>query len=155
MRLRILAVGGKMPGWVASGYQEYARRLPPEFNTELIELPLGQRRKGEPPGRAIKQEGQAMLTALARDDHVVALAVDGKAWSTPRLARNLRDWQSSGDNFSFLIGGPDGLDKDCLERADQRWSLSALTLPHPLVRIMLVEQLYRAWTINVGHPYHR
>lgn len=155
MRLRILAVGGKMPSWVATGYQEYARRLPGEFNTELIELPLAQRRKGESPQRSIRQEGQAMLTALMPDDHVIALAVDGKAWSTARLAQNLRDWQSSGDNFSFLIGGPDGLDKDCLDRADQRWSLSALTLPHPLVRIMLVEQLYRAWTINIGHPYHR
>jgi 23S rRNA (pseudouridine1915-N3)-methyltransferase len=144
-----------MPAWVNTGYQEYARRLPAELNIELVEMSMAQRRKGEAPDRAIELEGKAMLKALSRDDHVVALDVEGKAWSTEQLAKNLRTWQGSGSNISLLIGGPDGLDKQCLERANQRWSLSAMTLPHPLVRVVLIEQLYRAWSINAGHPYHR
>ena len=88
-------------------------------------------------------------------DRVIALDVKGKTLSTNQLAERLRGWQMSGDNLSLLIGGPDGLSPECLERADERWSLSALTLPHPLVRVLLAEQLYRAWTITVNHPYHR
>ncbi len=153
-------MGGKMPGWVQTGYQEYARRLPKELNLELVEVPLGyrpktQRRKGEAPDRAVELEGKAILKALTRDDHVVALAVEGSVWSTEQLAKNLRSWQVSGNNICLLIGGPDGLDKTCMARANQSWSLSALTLPHPLVRVLLIEQLYRAWSINAGHPYHR
>lgn len=144
-----------MPAWVNAGYQEYARRLPAELNVEVVEISMAQRRKGEAPDRAIELEGKAMLKALSRDDHVVALDVEGKAWSTEQLAKNLLTWQGNGSNISLLIGGPDGLDKQCLERANQRWSLSAMTLPHPLVRVVLIEQLYRAWSINAGHPYHR
>lgn len=96
-----------------------------------------------------------MLAAISDRDRVVALDVKGKPWSTEQLASHLRDWQLGGDNISLLVGGPDGLAEECLARADQRWSLSALTLPHPLVRIVLAEQLYRAWTINNNHPYHR
>ncbi|RLA47112.1 MAG: 23S rRNA (pseudouridine(1915)-N(3))-methyltransferase RlmH [Gammaproteobacteria bacterium] len=155
MRLRILTVGSKMAAWVQAGYQEYTKRLPVELKIELVETPLAQRRKGEAPDRAIQLEGKALLKALTKNDHVVALAVDGKAWNTEQLAQNLRDWQNDGNNISFLIGGPDGLDTACLARANQQWSLSAMTLPHPLVRIMLAEQLYRAWSINAGHPYHR
>lgn len=155
MKTRIIAVGGKMPAWVNAAYQDYAKRLPSELNIELVELPLAQRRRGEAPDRAIEQEGKAILKALSKDDRVVALAVDGKAWSTWQLAQYLRAWQDSGNNISLLIGGPDGLDKQCLQRADLHWSLSALTLPHPLVRVVLIEQLYRAWSINAGHPYHR
>ncbi len=155
MRLRIIAVGSKMPGWVQSGYDEYAKRLPGEFHLELVEVPLGARRKNEAPDRAIIGEGEAMLKAIGQGDRVIALEVEGKPWGTDQLARNLRDWQGSGDNYSLLIGGPDGLAQSCIERANISWSLSALTLPHPLVRIILIEQLYRAWSINAGHPYHR
>lgn len=144
-----------MPGWVQAGYQEYEKRLPSELNVELVEIPMAQRRKGEAPDQAVAIEGKAILKVLSRDDHVIALAVAGKPWSTEQLAENLRAWQGSGSNISLLIGGPDGLDKNCLERANQQWSLSAMTLPHPLVRVMLIEQLYRAWSINAGHPYHR
>ena len=155
MRLRIIAVGSKMPGWVQSGYTEYAKRLPNELHLELIEIPLGARRKNEAPDRAIASEGEAMLKAVGQGDRVIALEVKGKPWGTDQLAHNLRDWQGSGDNFSLLIGGPDGLAQSCIARANISWSLSALTLPHPLVRIILIEQLYRAWSINAGHPYHR
>lgn len=155
MRLRIIAVGSKMPGWVQIGYDEYAKRLPNEFHLELVEVPLGARRKNEAPDRAIATEGEAMLKAISQGDRVIALEVKGKPWGTDQLARNLRDWQGSGDNFSLLIGGPDGLAQPCIARANMSCSLSALTLPHPLVRIILIEQLYRAWSINAGHPYHR
>ncbi|WP_461521651.1 23S rRNA (pseudouridine(1915)-N(3))-methyltransferase RlmH [Porticoccus sp.] len=155
MRLRILAVGTKMPDWVESGCNEYLKRLPPELNVDIVELPLGQRGKGADIKRAIAREGEAMLRAIGEQDHVIALDVLGKSWSTQDLAGKLQQWQLSGDNFSLLIGGPDGLAPECLARANSLWSLSALTLPHPLVRILLAEQLYRAWSINAGHPYHR
>lgn len=144
-----------MPVWVSAGFEEYAKRLPAEFNIEMLEVPLGRRHKGESSKRAIQQEGQALLKAVGATDQVIALAVDGKSWRTEQLAQQLLDWQRNGQSVSFLIGGPDGLDAACLDRAGQRWSLSALTLPHPLVRIVLIEQLYRAWSINAGHPYHR
>lgn len=155
MRLRIIAIGTKMPDWVEAGCNEYLKRLPPELNLEIIELPLGQRGKGADINRAIQREGEAMLKAIGEQDHVIALDVLGKPWSTEQLAGKLQQWQLSGDNFSLLVGGPDGLAPECLKRANSKWSLSALTLPHPLVRILLVEQIYRAGTINSGHPYHR
>lgn len=155
MRLRILAVGTRMPDWVTEGCKEYRKRLPPEIRVELVELPLGPRAKGQPVERAIEREGEAMLKAIQPGDGVIALDVPGKPWSTEQLARQLRAWQESGANHNLLIGGPDGLAPACLARADQSWSLSPLTLPHPLVRILVMEQLYRAWSINAGHPYHK
>ncbi|MDM3871500.1 23S rRNA (pseudouridine(1915)-N(3))-methyltransferase RlmH [Porticoccus sp. W117] len=155
MRLKIIAVGTKMPAWVETGVQEYGKRLPPELKMEWHELSLGQRGKGADVKRAMAKEGEAMLKAIGRNDKVVALDVKGKPWSTEQLAGQLSDWQFQGCDYSFLIGGPDGLAPECLTRADLKWSLSPLTLPHPLVRIVLAEQLYRAWTINAGHPYHK
>jgi len=155
VRLRVIAVGTKMPSWVAAGWHEYAKRLPTEFNLDLVEVGLGRRTRSQPTDCAIASEGEAMLKAIASGDRVVALEVRGKPWSTADLAVELAAWQNSGDNYSLLIGGPDGLAPACQARADRMWSLSPLTLPHPLVRVLLVEQLYRAWTINTGHPYHR
>lgn len=158
MRLRIIAIGTKMPDWVEAGCNEYLKRLPGALNLDIVELPLGQRgqkSKGADIQRAIAREGEVMLKAIGEQDHVIALDVLGKPWSTEQLAGKLEQWQLSGDNFSLLIGGPDGLAPECLKRANSKWSLSPLTLPHPLVRILLVEQLYRAGTINIGHPYHR
>ena len=155
MRLRILAIGTKMPDWVEAGCNEYLKRLPPELRIEVLELPLGKRGKGADIQRAILREGEAMLKAIGERDQVIALEVQGKSWSTGDLAVNLQHWQGSGDNVSLLVGGPDGLAPTCLARADSRWSLSPLTLPPPLVRVLLAEQLYRAWSINAGHPYHR
>jgi 23S rRNA (pseudouridine1915-N3)-methyltransferase len=155
MKLKIIAVGTRMPGWVNEGFNEYSRRMPPELKIELMELPLGPRSKSQPVNRAILREGEAILKVIGRDEGVVALDVPGKLWSTEKLAQQLRGWQESGKNYNFLIGGPDGLAPNCLARAHHSWSLSPLTLPHPLVRILLVEQLYRAWTLNAGHPYHK
>lgn len=155
MRLRIIAVGTKMPQWVLAGCDEYIKRLPAEFNLNMVEIPLGKRTRGQRAGRAIADEGAAMLKAITPGDRVIALDVQGKSWSTPELAVAVAAWQNSGDNYCLLIGGPDGLAPNCLARADKTWSLAPLTLPHPLVRLLLVEQIYRAWTINTGHPYHR
>jgi len=144
-----------MPAWVNDGYQEYARRLPRECSLSLTEIPLGQRAKSSAVERAIAEEGARMLAAIPANQRVIALDVKGRSWSTEQLAGQLGLWMQDGRNVSLLVGGPDGLSADCLVRAEQRWSLSPLTLPHPLVRVLLAEQLYRAWTVTTGHPYHR
>ncbi|NND66224.1 MAG: 23S rRNA (pseudouridine(1915)-N(3))-methyltransferase RlmH [Halioglobus sp.] len=155
MRLSILAVGGKMPAWVDAGIDEYSKRLPRELALHWKEIPLGKRGRDANPDKLCAAEGAQILKAIPAGDRVIALDVEGKRLCTEVLAAQLGEWQMSGDNYSFLIGGPDGLSPECLARADWRWSLSDLTLPHPLVRVVLAEQLYRAWTITVNHPYHR
>ena len=155
MRLSVIAVGGKMPGWVDEGVAEYGRRMPPQLQVQWRDIPLARRGRDSKPEQLRQKEGEKILQALAPGDRVIALDVRGKPWSSEQLASRLKNWQMSGDNYSVLIGGPDGLSEACLSRAEQRWSLSDLTLPHPLVRILLAEALYRAWTINTNHPYHR
>ncbi|MCH8499201.1 MAG: 23S rRNA (pseudouridine(1915)-N(3))-methyltransferase RlmH [Marinobacter sp.] len=155
MRLRLLCVGQKMPGWVTEGYQEYARRMPPDLPLDLLEVPLATRGKNADIPRLMDKEADSLLAAVGKSDRVVALEVGGKAWSTVQLAEQLERWQMDGRDVSFLVGGPDGLAPQCRTRAEQQWSLSPLTLPHPLVRILLAEQLYRAWTVTRNHPYHR
>ncbi|EDM46595.1 23S rRNA (pseudouridine(1915)-N(3))-methyltransferase RlmH [Marinobacter algicola] len=155
MRLRLVCVGQKMPEWVSQGYNEYARRMPPELSLDLVEIPLAHRGKNPDIPRLMQREGDAILSALGPRDRVIALEVGGRNWSTEKLAGQLENWQLDGRDVSFLVGGPDGLANICRDRADQLWSLSALTLPHPLVRILLAEQLYRAWSVTRNHPYHR
>jgi 23S rRNA (pseudouridine1915-N3)-methyltransferase len=155
MKLKLLAVGTRMPDWVESGCQEYGKRMPPELRLQTIEVPLGSRGKNQPSDKAVEAESQGLLKAIGVRDFVVALDVLGKPMSTEKLAHKLSQWQMNGQDICLLIGGPDGLSKSCLQRANMRWSLSDLTLPHPLVRIVLMEQLYRAWTITANHPYHR
>lgn len=144
-----------MPSWVEEGVAEYRKRLPGEFNFEIRELSLAKRGKNTDIRRAIAQEGEAMMAAIGPGDKVIALDVLGKPIGTEKLATELDDWLMDGDNISILVGGPDGLCPNCLSLAQQKWSLSALTLPHPLVRVLFTEQLYRAWTILSNHPYHR
>lgn len=155
MKVSLVCIGTKMPAWVEEGVAEYRKRLPAEINFEIKELPLPKRGKNTDIRRAISQEGDAMIAAISVGDKVIALDVLGKAVSTESLADALRSWQMDGDNVSILVGGPDGLSPSCLALAKQKWSLSAMTLPHPLVRVMFAEQLYRAWTILNNHPYHR
>jgi len=155
MHLRIITIGTKMPGWVVAGCDEYSKRLPRELKLQWVELPLGQRSKNAATARAIACENDAMMAQIPERNTVVALDQRGKSWSTEQLSAELRNWQMGGRDVCLLIGGPDGLGKACVDRADKRWSLSELTLPHPLVRVVLVEQLYRAWSLNQGHPYHR
>lgn len=153
MRVRLLAVGTRMPAWVDAGFQDYARRLPPEWAFALKEIPLA--RRPSDPDRGKADEGERLLTALTGDIRVIALDERGSAWCTGELAAKLETWMQSGQDIAFMIGGPDGLASACIERADERWSLSALTFPHALVRVLVAEQLYRASTILRNHPYHR
>ncbi|WHZ18923.1 MAG: 23S rRNA (pseudouridine(1915)-N(3))-methyltransferase [Rhodanobacteraceae bacterium] len=155
MRAKLIAVGERMPGWVAEGFAEYAKRLSRELPLELVEIKPGARGKGRDDARAMEHEGTALLAALPRDAHVVALDGQGIVWSSEQLAKQLSNWRMAGRDLAFLIGGPDGHAQEVLRRADQRWSLGPLTLPHMLVRLVVAEQLYRAVTILNGHPYHR
>ena len=155
MRIRLLAIGQKMPDWVNQAYQDYAKRINGDCQLELVELPLAKRSKNQAADKLKEKEAQAVREQLKNKDYVVALDVKGKAVSTPDLAERLAAWQSLGRNISLLIGGPDGIEANLLNEADERLSLSKLTLPHPLVRVLLAEQLYRAWSINHHHPYHR
>jgi 23S rRNA (pseudouridine1915-N3)-methyltransferase len=144
-----------MPAWVTAGYSEYARRLPRECSLQLVEIPVSKRHKSLPASRAIQEEGQLMLAAIPAGCLVIALDVAGRVWSTEVLAERLQDWMAGGRDVVLLVGGPDGLAPECLAQAELTWSLSTLTYPHALVRIIVAEQLYRAWSINTGHPYHR
>lgn len=155
MQIHLVAVGNRMPGWVTEGYQEYAKRLPPECRLVLREITPGKRLKNAEITRIRAEEGERILAAIAPEDHVIALEVLGKAWSTETLAEQLGQWQRDGRRIALLVGGPDGLSSPCRDRADQQWSLSPLTLPHPIVRIVVAEQIYRAWSWLNRHPYHR
>jgi 23S rRNA (pseudouridine1915-N3)-methyltransferase len=155
MRIRIIAVGIKMPDWVEQGYAEYAKRMPRDCLVELLELQLAQRTKNTDIAKAIEKEGEAILNSIVKGELVIALDVKGQAWSTEHLASNMATWKMSGSNVCLLIGGPDGLAPACLALATAKWSLSSLTLPHPLVRVVVIEQLYRACTILQNHPYHK
>jgi 23S rRNA (pseudouridine1915-N3)-methyltransferase len=145
MKCRLVAAGTRLPDWINTGFEEYRRRLVRPLTLELHEIPVS----------STEREGARMLAAIGKDDFVVALEVAGKAMDTPALASWLAQRLGSGRGLSLLIGGPDGLAAACLERADVRWSLSPLTLPHALVRVIVAEQLYRAISIQAGHPYHR
>jgi len=153
MRARIVAVGERMPSWVADGFAEYRKRLGRELPLELIEIrpPV----RGRDLKRAVAEEGEALLAAVPRDARVIALDGRGSAWSSERLAQHLQQWRMDGRDLALLIGGAEGHADAVLHRADQRWSLGPLTLPHMLVRLVVAEQLYRAAMIVAGHPYHR
>ena len=144
-----------MPDWVEKGFTNYSQRLPRDCSLELIEIPAAKRTKNQLAAQWMEKEGQQILKVIDTQDWVVALDVKGRNWSTSQLAQHILDWQQMGNNVSLLVGGPDGLSSECLNRANSRWSLSALTLPHPLVRIILAETIYRAWSVTVNHPYHR
>lgn len=155
MQIQLVSVGNRMPAWVCAGYEEYAKRMPRECELKLREVAPGKRGKNVDIPRVIEDEGQRMLQAISTDDHVVALDLSGREWNTVQLSEVLARWLGGRRNVSLLVGGPDGLSQSCLNRADERWCLSQLTLPHPLVRIVVAEQLYRAWSILQNHPYHR
>ena len=155
MKIRLRAVGTKMPDWITTGFDDYAKRLTDDVRLEVVEIPAGKRGKNADIARLTEKEGEAQLAAIGSNDRVIALEVGGKALSTEELSQMLGHWLQEGRNISLLIGGPEGLSPAASARADQQWSLSRLTLPHPLVRVLLAEQLYRAWTLLKGHPYHR
>ena len=155
MNIYLIAIGNRMPRWVDEGYREYAKRLPQECSLKLVEVAPGRRGKGVDLVRTVRDEGERMLKAIPRNCRVLALEVGGRSWSTEQLAQRLDEWMSDGSDIALLVGGPEGLAESCLQRAQGYWSLSPLTLPHPLVRVILAEQLYRAWSLLRNHPYHR
>jgi len=144
-----------MPSWVEQGFQDYAKRFTSNCSLELCEIPAEKRTKNADTTRIVERESEKLMAAIHPYHHVIALDVKGHAWNTEQLAAELKNWQTDGRHVDLLIGGPDGLSKTCLQKAHSRWSLSPLTLPHPLIRIILAEQLYRAWSILQNHPYHR
>ncbi|GAB4359760.1 MAG: 23S rRNA (pseudouridine(1915)-N(3))-methyltransferase RlmH [Gammaproteobacteria bacterium] len=155
MRLYLVAVGRRVGGWVEEAYQEYARRLPASCELRLIEVAVQKAGKGSDPQWRKAKEGERLLDALPDRVHVVALDEQGKQHSTTELAQRLQHWLTGGRDVAFLIGGADGLSSACRERAEEVWSLSRLTFPHPLVRVIVAEQIYRAWSLLNHHPYHR
>jgi 23S rRNA (pseudouridine1915-N3)-methyltransferase len=145
VRIKLLAAGTKLPGWVDAGVEDYRVRLPPELNFELIEVPL----------QPLDRFEQRYLSQIPNSWRLVALEVTGKPWSSEQLAKELERWMMDGRDVALAIGGPDGNPPAVQARAEQRWSLGPLTLPHAIARLVVTEQLYRAWSILKGHPYHR
>ncbi|MDH3355232.1 MAG: 23S rRNA (pseudouridine(1915)-N(3))-methyltransferase RlmH [Chromatiales bacterium] len=155
MQIHLIAVGTKMPKWIDEGFTEYVRRMPSECSIKLHEIALPKRGKSSSAEKLREQEGKKMASLLPKSVRQVALEVNGSNWSTERLAERLKFWMESGQDIALLVGGPDGIEPTLSAHSDEKWSLSPLTLPHPLVRVVVAEQLYRAWTILKGHPYHR
>ncbi len=155
MHIHLIAVGERMPAWVQTAFEEYAERLPPQCQLRLREVAAGRRVKGADLVRLARAEGERLLAAVPKRCRVVALDRTGRALDTQELAGELKTQLASGDDLALLIGGPEGLSAECLARAQARWSLSRLTLAHPLVRVVVAEQIYRAWSILGNLPYHR
>lgn len=155
MRLKLIAAGTRLPDWINAGCADYAARFAAPYQFSLKEIPVTARTRGVVVERARAEEGKRMLAAVGAGDYVVALEVGGRAFSTEALAKWLDQRRQQGGDVAFMIGGPDGLDASCRARADLQWSLSPLTLPHGLARVLVIEQLYRAASILANHPYHR
>jgi 23S rRNA (pseudouridine1915-N3)-methyltransferase len=152
--VRVVALGHRMPAWIAAGWNEYARRLPQDLTLELVELKPEPRNRGKPVAQLLA--GEALrIAAACKGARVVALDERGEAWTTRTLAERLGRWRDDGETVAFVIGSADGLDDGVRRRAAAVVSLSGMTLPHGLVRVLLAEQIYRAASLLAGHPYHR
>jgi 23S rRNA (pseudouridine1915-N3)-methyltransferase len=155
MQIDLIYVGKKTPRWVLDGFNEYVKRLPSNCTLNPIEIALCKRTKNADLKRLQQQEGEQMLAAIASNAHIIALDERGVHWDTMQLANQLAQWMQDHSRLALLVGGPEGLAPVCLQCAHQHWSLSSLTFPHTLVRIVIAEQVYRAWSILNNHPYHR
>ena len=155
MRSHLVAVGKRMPAWVSAGYNEYNKRLPRELRLNLVEIAPVVRAKSTTTQKIVTEEARRMRAALPHNALVIVLDEHGMHFDSKTLARKIEIWTQQGQNLAFIIGGADGLDAGLKQTADMLWSLSPMTLPHALVRIIVVEQVYRAWTILQNHPYHR
>lgn len=155
MRIKLLAVSSRLEDWLREGIESYAARLPREFRLEIEDIPLASRSPGTDPAVALEKEGARVLARLRPGEYVVALDERGEQWTSRELAVQLARWREDHGQVALLIGGPEGFDPAVRRRASQAWSLSRLTLPHALVKLLVVEQLYRAVTIQKGHPYHK
>jgi 23S rRNA (pseudouridine1915-N3)-methyltransferase len=153
MKIRILSIGNKCPSWIKTGFEEYAKRMPREMPLTLLEMQAP--RHHADPAKYQQDEAQKLLAQIGKNDWVIALDEHGTSVTSVDLAKGLKDWQMDGRDVAFLIGGADGLAKEVLSRANQNISLSKLTFPHYMVRVILAEAVYRAWSISTGHPYHR
>jgi len=155
VHIHLIAVGQKMPAWVGLACDDYLKRLPRDLQLNMIEVPLIKRGKNPDIQRVVRDESRKVMESIPAGCSLVVLDVKGKKISTEQLATTLNSWMQQGRDIAIVIGGPDGLSDELLQRADQAFSLSDMTFPHPLVRIIIVEQLYRAWSILSNHPYHR
>ncbi len=155
MKIRILSVAQKLPAWVDTACDDYARRLPREIDLQLVNLPLNARSTKTSPRQARERQSALLLDKIAPGSLNIALDEQGSQWSSRDWARQLENWLREQPQVNLLIGGPDGLSSACLDACQQRVALGRMTLPHALVRVVLLEQVYRAWTILQGHPYHR
>ena len=155
MKIQIVAVGQKMPKWVDEAFHEYAKRLPRQSAVTLSCINTATRHSGETVSRNQQQEAEKIRKKIQSADLTIALDEKGKQWSTAEWAENYSHWLQHYPNVSFIIGGPDGIEPQLLKQADQKIALGRMTLPHGLARVVLIEQLYRAWSVVEGHPYHR
>lgn len=155
MHIRLLAVGDRQPSWVDDAFGIYTERFPREWKFRLDTIPTVRRNKNDKSRQAMEAEGELITAKLGSTEQVVLLDERGKQLSSKSLASKLSDWQADGRDLCFIIGGPDGVSDRVRQRADMMWSLSQLTLPHGMARALLSEQLYRAWSLQSGHPYHR
>ncbi len=153
--MHLVAVGKRMPGWIADGFTEYQKRLSGNITLELREVAACAKKHAGGPEEVRAREEKNLRSGIPPGAWVVALDRHGKAWDTLTLVACMRDWQSKARDIAFVVGGPEGLSPEFIESADQIWSLSPLTLPHALVRVVVAEQLYRAWSVINHHPYHR
>ncbi len=155
MKVHLIAVGKKMPEWINSGYAEFSKRMPPELQIDLIEITPSVRNKTTPTEKNIKEEGKRIQSAIPANSRLIVLDEKGKNFSSIALSKKMESWLPMGQDIVLVIGGADGFDPKIKQQADEKWSLSSFTLPHALVRVVVAEQLYRAWSILKGHPYHR
>jgi 23S rRNA (pseudouridine1915-N3)-methyltransferase len=155
MHIRLIAVGDRQPSWVDEAFDAYAGRLPRQWKFRLDTVATAKRSKNTDTSTAVEAEGQKVLDMVKAAEQMVVLDERGTELSSVGLSEKLSSWQSAGRDLTFVIGGPDGASKALTARADFRWSLSRLTLPHGLARVLFAEQLYRAWTVSTAHPYHR
>jgi len=155
MQITIVTVGIRLPGWINQGVSEYQKRMPPELRVNLSEIVPTKRNKSAGTEKILKQEAERISVAIAKGSHLIVLDERGKTQTTTALAKNMRSWMQDGKNICFVIGGADGIHETLKQQANESWSLSDFTLPHGLARVLLTEQLYRAWTVIKNHPYHR
>jgi len=155
MVIHFITVGQKMPKWVQEGYAEYAKRLPKACSLKLVELPMAQRGKTNSVDKMKAEEAKRIVDAIPKGARMIVLDEHGKQVTTKGLAEKLEEWLGGGQDVALIVGGPDGLEKELIDQAQWKWGLSNLTLPHPMVRILVAEQIYRAWSVINNHPYHR
>jgi 23S rRNA (pseudouridine1915-N3)-methyltransferase len=155
VKINLIAIGGKMPDWVNAASDDYIKRLPPEIKINPVLLPLIKRGKNPDIARIVRDESRNILAVVPKDSLLVVLDVLGRSVTTMKLSAMLQTWLQQGQDVSIVIGGPDGVSDELLSKATVKLSLSALTFPHPLVRVILLEQIYRGWSILNNHPYHR